>query len=81
MNLFDHIASSVTIEPDDLELAPFNKHGGLGKPHQLFGNDLPKLIKGFPIFLLCFLCVYPHRLNAGGIRWLATQLDNLDKEN
>ena len=44
MNLFDHIASSVTIEPDDLELAPFNKHGGLGKPHQLFGNDLPKLL-------------------------------------
>ncbi len=41
------------------------------------GNDLPRLIKEFPIFLLCFLCVYPHRLNAGGIRWLATRLDNL----
>jgi len=40
----DHIATSVTIEPDDLELAPFRQRGGLGKAHQLFGNDLPKLL-------------------------------------
>ena len=44
MNLFDHIASSVTIEPDHLEFAPFRQRGGLGKAHQLFGNDLPKLL-------------------------------------
>jgi len=44
MNLFDHVASSVTIEPDDLEFAPFRQRGGLGKAHQLFGNDLPKLL-------------------------------------
>jgi type I restriction enzyme, R subunit len=40
----DHIATSVTIEPDDLELAPFRQRGGLGKAHQLFGSDLPKLL-------------------------------------
>ena len=40
----DHIATSVTIEPDDLELAPFRQRGGLGRAHQLFGNDLPKLL-------------------------------------
>jgi len=40
----DHIATSVTIEPDDLEFAPFRQRGGLGKAHQLFGNDLPKLL-------------------------------------
>ena len=40
----DHIATSLSIEPDDLELAPFNQQGGLGKAHQLFGNDLPRLL-------------------------------------
>ena len=40
----DHIATSLSIEPDDLELAPFNQRGGLGKAHQLFGEQLPKLL-------------------------------------
>jgi len=40
----DHIATSLSIEPDDLELAPFNQRGGLGKAHQLFGKQLPKLL-------------------------------------
>ena len=40
----DHIATSVAIEPDDLELAPFRQRGGLGKAHQLFGSELPKLL-------------------------------------
>jgi type I restriction enzyme R subunit len=40
----DHIATSLSIEPDDLELSPFNQRGGLGKAHQLFGEQLPKLI-------------------------------------
>ena len=38
------IAASVTIEPDDLELAPFRQRGGLGKAHQLFGDQLPGLL-------------------------------------
>ncbi|MEQ1891033.1 MAG: type I restriction-modification enzyme R subunit C-terminal domain-containing protein [Planctomycetota bacterium] len=40
----DHIATSLSIEPDDLELAPFRQKGGLGKAHQLFGSELPKLL-------------------------------------
>jgi len=40
----EHIATSLSIEPEDLELSPFNQRGGLGKAHQLFGEQLPKLI-------------------------------------
>jgi len=40
----DHIATAVSIEPEDLELSPFNQRGGLGKAHQLFGERLPKLL-------------------------------------
>ena len=40
----DHIATSLSIEPEDLELSPFNQRGGLGKAHQLFGEQLPELL-------------------------------------
>ena len=40
----DHIATSLSIEPEDLELSPFNQRGGLGKAHQLFGAQLPTLL-------------------------------------
>ncbi|MDB6066640.1 MAG: type restriction endonuclease subunit [Pedosphaera sp.] len=40
----DHIATSLSIEPEDLELSPFNQRGGLGKAHQLFVEQLPKLL-------------------------------------
>jgi type I restriction enzyme R subunit len=40
----DHIATSLAIEPDDFDSVPFNQRGGLGKAHQLFGTDLPKLL-------------------------------------
>ena len=40
----DHITTSLSIEPEDLELSPFNQRGGLGKAHQLFGEQLPKLL-------------------------------------
>ena len=40
----DHVATSLSIETDDLELSPFNQQGGLGKAHQLFGDQLPKLL-------------------------------------
>ena len=40
----DHIATSLSIEPEDLELSPFNQRGGLGKAHQLFGAALPDLL-------------------------------------
>ncbi len=40
----DHFATSLSIEPDDFEYAPFSQRGGLGKAHQLFGEHLPKLL-------------------------------------
>ena len=43
-NIRDHIAASFSIEVGDLELAPFAQHGGPGKAHQLFGDDLPTVL-------------------------------------
>ena len=40
----DHIATAISIEAEDLDLTPFNQRGGLGKAHQLFGEQLPKLL-------------------------------------
>ena len=40
----DHVASSLAIEPDDLEEVPFNVIGGLGKAFELFGAVLGKLL-------------------------------------
>jgi type I restriction enzyme, R subunit len=41
----DHIAANLGIEIDDFEYAPFNTEGGLGRVHQLFGAELPKIIE------------------------------------
>ncbi len=41
----DHIATSLSIELDDLDYTPFNQEGGLGKAHQLFGDHLPTLLE------------------------------------
>ncbi len=40
----DQIATSLSIEPDDLDLSPFNQRGGLGKAHQLFGAQLNRIL-------------------------------------
>jgi len=40
----DHIATSLSIETNDFNYAPFSQRGGLGKAHQLFGSKLPKLL-------------------------------------
>lgn len=40
--LRDPIATSLSIETDDFDCAPFSQRGGLGKAHQLFGEQLPK---------------------------------------
>src|SRR5262249_35681876 len=40
----DHIATSLSIEPNDFDYAPFTQRGGLGKAHQLFGEHLPTLL-------------------------------------
>jgi type I restriction enzyme R subunit len=41
----DHVAANLSIEKDDFELAPFNREGGLGKVHQVFGSELNKIIE------------------------------------
>jgi hypothetical protein len=40
----DHIATSLSIEPNDFDYAPFSQRGGLGKAHQLFGDKLLPLL-------------------------------------
>ena len=41
----DHIATSLSIDPEDFGYTPFGERGGLGKAHQLFGEQLPKLLE------------------------------------
>ena len=41
----DHIATSLSIDSDDFGYSPFVQRGGLGKAHQLFGEQLPKLLE------------------------------------
>lgn len=40
----NHVVNSFHIESDDLEMAPFDSYGGLGKMHQLFGQNVDPLI-------------------------------------
>jgi type I restriction enzyme R subunit len=40
----DHIATSLTIEPDDFDYVPFAQRGGLGKAAQLFGKELQPIL-------------------------------------
>ena len=40
----DHVARSLTMEPDDFELPPFTQQGGLGKAYQVFGEGLTPLL-------------------------------------
>ena len=41
----DHIAGSVSMELSDFQYAPFNQQGGLGKAHELFGDELGGLLE------------------------------------
>ena len=41
----DHIAGSVSIEPADLQYAPFAQRGGIGRAHYLFGDGLSPLLE------------------------------------
>jgi type I restriction enzyme, R subunit len=40
----DHIMTSFHLERDDLDYAPFDAQGGLGKMHRLFGEQMDALI-------------------------------------
>ncbi len=41
----DHIAGSVSIDPGDLQYAPFAQRGGIGRAHALFGDGLAPLLE------------------------------------
>ena len=41
----DHIAGSVGMEMSDFQLPPFSQQGGLGRAHQLFGEELAGLLE------------------------------------
>ncbi|MBF0281459.1 MAG: DEAD/DEAH box helicase family protein [Zetaproteobacteria bacterium] len=40
----DHVTTSYHIDRDDLEYAPFDAKGGLGRMHQLFGDEMDTLL-------------------------------------
>ena len=40
----DHIATSYHFQRDDLDYAPFDAQGGLGKMYELFGEDMEQII-------------------------------------
>ena len=40
----EHIATSLSIETDDFEYAPFDQRGGIGKAYEVFGEKLPALL-------------------------------------
>jgi type I restriction enzyme, R subunit len=41
----DHIAANLAIMTDDFDYAPFAQEGGLGKVHQVFGDDLNTILE------------------------------------
>ena len=41
----DHVMTLFRFERDDLDYAPFDAQGGLGKMHQLFGEQMDELIE------------------------------------
>jgi type I restriction enzyme R subunit len=41
----DHVATSMSITVDDLNLSPFDNVGGLGKFYELFGDGYDKLLE------------------------------------
>jgi type I restriction enzyme R subunit len=43
--LRDHVVTSLRLEEEDLDNAPFDAHGGLGKLYQLFGEEYKVLLE------------------------------------
>ena len=41
----DHIATSIHIDRDDLDMAPFDGKGGLGRMHELFGAGMSDVLE------------------------------------
>ncbi|GHT16725.1 type III restriction endonuclease subunit R [Planctomycetales bacterium] len=50
--LRDHIAASMSITPEHLDLSPFDSRGGLGKFYELFGNEYESILNEINYALL-----------------------------
>ncbi|MBR2953468.1 MAG: DEAD/DEAH box helicase family protein [Clostridia bacterium] len=48
----DHIATSLSIMPEDLDLSPFDRKGGLGKFYDIFGDEYEEILKEMNIELV-----------------------------
>ena len=48
----DHIITSISIEDSDLEYAPFDSLGGLGKYYQLFGSNYLNILNEMNVALV-----------------------------
>ncbi len=47
----DHIAGSVSIDPGDLQYAPFAQRGGIGRAYAVFGDELAPLLEDLNLAL------------------------------
>ena len=41
----EHIATSLSIIPEDLDLSPFDRKGGLGKFYDVFGDEYEAILE------------------------------------
>ena len=41
----EHIAASLSIQKEDLELSPFDRRGGLGRFYQVFGEKYEEILR------------------------------------
>lgn len=48
----DHIATSLSIMPEDLDLSPFDRKGGLGRFYDIFGDKYEEILKEMNIELV-----------------------------
>ena len=48
----DHIATSLSIMPEDLDLSPFDRKGGLGRFYDVFGDKYEEILKEMNIELV-----------------------------
>ena len=48
----DHIAVSLSVEPEDLDLNPFDRKGGLGRFYDVFGADYAQVLREMNIELV-----------------------------
>ena len=48
----DHISVSLSIEPEDLDLNPFDRRGGLGRFYEVFGAQYKEILAEMNIELV-----------------------------